>query len=114
GARLQNHHRILSIRPIALSPVLEKSAQTAIKLYPTHRIQSDIPSSLPWVAGDPYAVETIVGAFLSNAALFSPSDGPIRLKVEFDQQQVVASVVDRGSGLSDEERLHVFEPRYRP
>jgi two-component system, chemotaxis family, CheB/CheR fusion protein len=114
GARLQNHQIVLSIRPIDLSPVLEKSARTAFKLYPTNRIQSDIPPSLPWVVGDPYAIETISGAFLSNAALFSPSDGPIRLKAEFDQQHVVVSVYDRGSGLSDEERSHVFEPRYRP
>jgi K+-sensing histidine kinase KdpD len=114
GARLQNHHLVLSMRPLDLSPVLEKTARTASKSYPTHRIQFDIPPWLPLVAGDPYAVETIVGAFLSNAALFSPSDIPIRLKTECDQRHVVVSVVDRGSGLSDEERPHVFEPRYRP
>ncbi len=114
GARLQGMKFVLNARPIDPSPILRESARASFKLYPSHSLRSDVPESLPLVDCDPYAVQSVVCALLSNAALFSPPEAPITLTARVDRGQVVVSIADKGLGLSDEERCHVFEPRYRP
>jgi signal transduction histidine kinase len=114
GARLDSKRLVLNRRPTDLPPLLREAARAAFKLYPTHPLRVDIPEQLPAVDCDPRAVDTIVGALLSNAAVFSPADSPIVLTAREAGAQVVISIADRGVGLQPDERDRVFEPRYRP
>ena len=51
---------------------------------------------------------------MSNAIVFSAPTEPIRVQVRRREGDVVVSVADRGVGLTDAEREHLFEKHFRP
>lgn len=50
---------------------------------------------------------------LSNAIKFSPEGGTIKVRLHQKQDQIVFSVEDRGPGLSDEAKKHLFDKFYQ-
>jgi signal transduction histidine kinase len=50
---------------------------------------------------------------LLNAVQHSPNGSTVRVAVAVDQDTVQLTVKDQGKGVSDQDRLHIFEPFYR-
>ncbi len=59
------------------------------------------------------AVSEIVENLVANAHQYSAAGEPIDVEVRRDGDQCRVSVLDRGIGVTDEEKEHVFEPFYR-
>jgi signal transduction histidine kinase len=55
-------------------------------------------------------IEQVVGNLVSNAVKYSPADSPIEIELAVHEETVVLSVADRGTGISDEDQKHLFEP----
>ncbi len=50
---------------------------------------------------------------LDNAAKYSAADSPIQVRVWRAGNHVALAVLDRGLGISDQDRVHLFEPFFR-
>ena len=69
------------------------------------------------VSADPVQLRIVVSALVRNSLEAVPSDSVVRIVVLQDRQPAprrVArlEVIDRGQGLSDEDRVHLFDPFY--
>lgn len=58
-------------------------------------------------------IRQVVSILLDNAISYTPEHGKIQLRCERIKTEIVISVSDNGSGLSDEQKLHVFDRFYR-
>jgi signal transduction histidine kinase len=113
GARLDGRRLALNARVVDVAPAVREAARAAYKLYSGHVFRLDLPESLPGVRCDPRACESILGALLSNAAIFSPPESPIVLSATVTADSIQIVVTDRGIGLTADELEHLFERRYR-
>jgi signal transduction histidine kinase len=66
-----------------------------------------------WGRGDPDAVARVMRILLDNAMRYAPPGEPVRVCPLDAGDQVVIEVVDRGPGIPEEEREHVFERFHR-
>jgi signal transduction histidine kinase len=58
---------------------------------------------LPWVEGDPTALERILSNLVYNALKFTPSEGEVTVSSTLREGEVVIVVADTGPGLPAEE-----------
>jgi signal transduction histidine kinase len=78
-----------------------------------HPIAVDAAANLPLVVADPTHVERVLSNLVENAAKYSPDGSAIAVDVRAQDDVVVFSVRDRGTGLTAEELSHLFERFYR-
>lgn len=86
----------------------------------TAKLQNTLPQSLAvtiaegvQVNADESALEQIIDNLVGNASKYSPKDAPIAVTLTTDASQAVITVADSGSGISAEDKPHVFERFYR-
>ncbi len=64
--------------------------------------------------GDESAVQTVLDNLLENALKYAPAGSPVAVLVERQPEGVVGfTVLDRGPGIPEGEREHIFERFYR-
>ena len=114
GARLEGKQVVRHSLPTDLAPLIRETVRTTMRRYPTHLLEIDVPDALPLVDCDAAHVTFILSSLLSNATLFSPVENGVDLKAEVRRGWVEVSVTDRGLGVSEDERDHIFELRFRP
>lgn len=74
------------------------------------RLHIDVPDQPVWTRCDPLRIEQVLTNLVSNAIKYSPAGTRIDVRVREDAEQVVLRVRDRGFGIAEHEREHVFEP----
>ena len=77
------------------------------------RVVLDIADDVPSVAVDEMQLDQVMTNLLENAARHSPPEGEIRLSVAPVDDSVVVRVIDRGPGITEDDRDRVFEAFYR-
>lgn len=75
-------------------------------------LESNVPDGLT-VRADRDRLIQILGNYLANAIRYSPEGSPVGLSVRKVGEVVEFAVLDRGPGLSPEQRTQVFERFYR-
>lgn len=65
------------------------------------------------VLADPELMRLTLLAVLENAEKYSPPEKPIDVRAERKQFNVIITVTDYGSGISDEDKPHIFDRFYR-
>ncbi|MEA3300807.1 MAG: ATP-binding protein [Pseudomonadota bacterium] len=65
------------------------------------------------VAGDPFALHTLVTNLLANANRYTPDGGTILATVESGPGTVVLRIEDNGPGIPEQERERIFERFHR-
>ena len=66
------------------------------------------------VMGDAWSLSTMISNLLSNAIKYSPAGSPVEISLERSSgQSLTMSVSDRGPGIAEEHRQHIFERFYR-
>jgi signal transduction histidine kinase len=81
-------------------------------------VETDIQDDLPLVQGDVAALRSAIQNLISNAVKYGGDARWLRVGVSANSEQrmaksVVFTIEDRGLGIADEERGHIFEPFYR-
>jgi two-component system sensor histidine kinase KdpD len=76
-------------------------------------VSVDIPVSLPEVIADPALLERVIANVTANAIRFSPPDAPPRLNASTHSHWVELRVIDRGPGIPEADRDHIFTPFQR-
>lgn len=65
------------------------------------------------VAGDPFALESIVTNLIENAVRYSPPDESVQVQVSAAGNRVTLEVADQGAGIAPEHLPRLFERFYR-
>ncbi len=76
-------------------------------------LMADIPEDLPAISGDREALECAVHNLLDNAVKYSPGSGTVWLDASAGNGDVTISVHDRGVGIAETDRKHIFDKFYR-
>ena len=87
---------------VALEPAWEKKG-----------IEFDVELERTDYLGNEPMMRHVWDNLISNAVKFSPEGGIIRIRLEKQQQSILFTVDDQGSGISEEARKHVFDKFYQ-
>jgi two-component system, OmpR family, clock-associated histidine kinase SasA len=80
----------------------------------SQELQTDIPSDLPNVYGDPEWIRQVFVNLLDNAIKYTPDRGKIQLSIlHRTSQKVQVSVCDNGLGIPPETQKRIFEDSFR-
>ncbi len=79
----------------------------------SHRVTLDLVADIPLVHVDSVLVEQALGQLLENAAKYSPAGSEIKIGSRCEQDHVVLSVKDQGSGLTANEKGQVGKRSFR-
>lgn len=97
--------------PVALGEALQEAVEAfmvkASDKGQRLELQADRPG--PKVDADPSALHRVVGHLLSNAVVFSPKGGMIRIRTEEGPETVMVSVQDEGPGIPPGELARAFD-----
>jgi two-component system, OmpR family, phosphate regulon sensor histidine kinase PhoR len=77
-----------------------------------HRLEVDAPVPVLVVA-DRDRIEGVITCLVDNAVRFSPSGGPVRMRVSVEGGEARVAVADEGVGIPLERQAQIFERYYR-
>jgi signal transduction histidine kinase len=75
-------------------------------------LELDVQAGLPLAALDEAQLRQVLINLIKNAREAMPTGGTIRMQVAVDREAVVLRIADEGSGMSDEQRAHIFDIFY--
>jgi two-component system sensor histidine kinase KdpD len=99
--------------PHDLSDLVGTALQRASKILATHRVDTDLPATLPPVAVDAVLFEQVLFNLLDNAAKYTPEGSTIMLRAQQDGGVVRLDVRDQGPGIPPAELERIFDKFYR-
>ena len=77
-------------------------------------VELDVDSPGPcWAYADPAACARVVRILIDNALRYAPRGAPIEISASHVGSKVAVRVSDRGPGVPEDERDHVFERFHR-
>jgi PAS domain S-box-containing protein len=114
-SRIESGRIHLNIQPLDVGESIIGAADTfrAVLGHKGHRLEVDVPSDLPLVAGDRDRVGQVLINLTSNAVKYSPEGGLVTLAARAEGGEVVVSVSDEGLGIAPENQPRLFEQFYR-
>jgi signal transduction histidine kinase len=77
------------------------------------KIETDVASDLPCVAGDPTSIGMVVSNLISNAVKYNHPGGSVRVGLSYGEGFVNLEVKDTGIGIPEECIPRLFEEFYR-
>jgi signal transduction histidine kinase len=110
---LESGHVLLERRPVDLSRFVPDLLTRLEGTLALDRVHLAIPEGLPAVHADPRRLERILVNLLSNALKYAPAPTPVVLGAAVQGGDVVASVEDRGPGISPQDLPRIFEKYFR-
>jgi signal transduction histidine kinase len=110
--RLEREAIQLSPRPIDLGALVGLGVDQLRTFLSEHDLDLELEPEVT-VQADPEAVTRILNNLLSNAVKFSPPGSAIEVRVIGRDGVGELFVGDRGPGVPDADRAHVFEPFFR-
>jgi len=113
-SRIEAGRLTLSRKLLEVNTILRQVAQQYETEAWRRRLTLDmhLQDALPWVAGDPLALERAFANLLHNALKFTPAGGRVSLSSAQQNQEIVITVADTGPGIAAEELPLLFE-KYR-
>ena len=98
---------------VHINEIIGSSLGRVEKQIGKRKIEIQAPQDLPAVPMDSLLMEQVLVNLLDNAFKYTPSDSPVELSAEADDQWLTVKISDRGPGLSEEDLGHVFDKFYR-
>jgi len=115
---LQKHlDQLLRLAEFEDDATLELAATTgkdlideAVSLCETDRIDARMPPTVECLRLDQSLVARAVSNLLDNAVKFSPEDAHVEIELQYEGDDVVIVVSDRGCGVEEADRQLIFAP----
>src|SRR5262245_46247847 len=113
-ARIISGKLRLDLGPVDLVSVIEQAVQTIRPAADAKRIslETDLPSEIGQITGDPTRLQQVVWNLLSNAVKFTPQGGSVEARLERVDPYIRITVSDTGKGISPDFLPYVFD-RFR-
>lgn len=80
--------------------------------YPHRTIKENIQEAI-YLNGEKLLLQMLISNLLDNALKYSPVDEPVTISLSEQNQEVVLTVSDLGSGIADTEKKKIFDKFYR-
>ena len=77
------------------------------------KLQVDVPEDISTVVGDGSLIRQALTNLLGNGIKYAPNSGPMWLRAEQKNGEVVLSVQDSGPGIPKQDQIRLFEKFYR-
>jgi signal transduction histidine kinase len=103
----------LQTRPLDLERLIREVAEEQAGTVREDRVIRVRVEKRPIVLGDAAQLERVFANLLSNALKYSDERSEIDVALEIRGEEAVATVTDRGIGISPEELRDIFEPYWR-
>jgi PAS domain S-box-containing protein len=113
-ARIISGKLRLELGPVNLVSVIEQAAQTIHPAADAKEIslETNLPSEIGQITGDPVRLQQVVWNLLSNAVKFTPQGGRVEARLERIDPHICIIVSDTGKGISPDFLPYVFD-RFR-
>jgi len=86
---------------------------SAYSQFENKNIQLELCGDSIRMAGDPFALATLVQNLLDNACKYTPAGGSVRVTVSEDMDAITLHIEDSGPGIPEALRARVFDRFYR-
>lgn len=110
-SRLESGALDVLVRPVGLEEVVARALASISG--PTERVDVHVADTLPTVIADAALLERAVANLTSNALAFSPEGEHVRIEAGEVGRRVDLRIIDRGRGVSPDDRDRIFEPFQR-
>lgn len=102
-------------RPLEVRELIDATLAATTDLIEASEftLEQDIPSVLPRLTGDLFALSQCLQNLITNALKYGGPERWIGLKVVVVESEIQIRVSDRGMGISSRDLPHVFDPFYR-
>ena len=90
--------------------IVHEAVDLFASAVPHQRFVVCVPDQPTPLRCDALRLEQVVTNLISNAIKYSPGDTPVEVAVATADDSVCFEVRDHGSGLSDDDKKHIFEP----
>jgi CheY-like chemotaxis protein/anti-sigma regulatory factor (Ser/Thr protein kinase) len=113
-ARIISGKLRLEVGPVDLVLVIEQAVQTIRPAADAKGIslETDLPSEIGQITGDPVRLQQVVWNLLSNAVKFTSQGGRVEARLERVDPYICITVSDTGKGISPDFLPYVFD-RFR-
>jgi PAS domain S-box-containing protein len=113
-SRLESGKLAIERKPTNFSQLVREVVDAARPQLKDHALMALLPEDL-WLSVDPLRMEQVVTNLVDNAIKYSPEGGRIDVTLEADEErgQVRLAVRDRGLGVPEEHRAHIFDRFYQ-
>jgi two-component system sensor histidine kinase KdpD len=95
--------------PTSVKELVREAVNAMEPTMGTHRVDSNVPKSLPAVNVDSLLIGQVLINLLDNALRHSPDDGVVTVEARREMNQVIVSVSDQGPGIEPSQRQAIFK-----
>lgn len=111
--QLESEKILFKKTPTSIVDVIHSVIESSKNKLDKRTVQTNIPEQVPLVQADPQMIREVFIHLFDNAIKYSPPDTPIHISVHSQEHQLVISIEDFGSGISNEEKNKLFKKFYR-
>ena len=112
-ARVEAGKLHLEKRPVEPRELIEAALSELATIRSGRTVTFDVPPVIPLVECDPEFVQQVLKQLLENALKYSPAPEPVTVSARPKGAKIVIGVADRGPGLDETERPHIFDKFFR-
>jgi len=103
----------LKKEPVSLPRIVDKVLKDPSYRSKNHQFSVSFHREFPFVEADPIRIEQVLRNLVDNAVKYSMANTAIAIKGEFNDQEIIISVADKGIGIGDEHLNQLFEKFFR-
>src|ERR1017187_1304524 len=100
-------------RPVAPAELIEAALAEVAGLRRGRPVTVLVAPLLPRAECDPELVEQVIKQLMENAFKYSPEGAPLTISAVPKGEKIVIGVADRGAGIDEDERAHIFDKFFR-
>ena len=112
-SRLQSGRLRLNKRLTDIGRLIRETLEALQPQLTHHHFVCDLPPQPLVTLADGKRLEQVVRNLISNAIKYSPQGGPITIRVQQRETEIIVRISDRGIGISPEDLERIFERFYR-
>jgi two-component system sensor histidine kinase KdpD len=112
-ARIEAGKLHLEKQPVTVADLIAAALSDLAMGLKGRPLALDVPEELPPAEADQELAAQVVKQFVENALKYSPEGSPLEISAELKGGKIVIGVADRGPGIEENERSHIFDKFFR-